>query len=188
MFLNPPVDPVRFSTSWAIRANILAFIRALFSLYIFASIIAKLSYYAATNERDLDGQDFSYFTSLTFWGLAFYFAVAAFHSFTYWHSGTPALARFPIVLQQFHSIYYSTIVVYPFIVTSMCNPSRKPCNAKLMFDSTKLSTGAFSTTASPTASKCGLMSPNMRSIASSRSSSLSSHAPIPCRGYIFFGS
>ena len=118
MFLNPPVDPVRFSTSWAFRANHLTFIRALISVYVFASIIAKLSYYAATNQRILDGRDFSYFTSLTFWGLAFYFAFAAFHSWTYWHSGTPALARFPVVLRQLHSIYYTTIVVFPFIVTS----------------------------------------------------------------------
>jgi hypothetical protein len=28
------------------------------------------------------------------------------------------LARFPVVLKQLHSIYYSTIVVFPFIVTS----------------------------------------------------------------------
>ena len=118
MFLNPPVDPVRFSTSWLIKANLLASIRALFSLYIFASIITKLAYYSAHNEKYLDGRDFSYFTSLTFWGLAFYFAVAAFHSWTYWRSGTPALARFPVVLKQLHSIYYSTIVVFPFIVTS----------------------------------------------------------------------
>jgi len=117
MFLNPPFDPNRFSTSWLFKANLLTIIRGIISLYIFSSIIAKLSYYAATNEKILDGQDFSYFTSLTFWGLAFYFAFAALHSWTYWRSGTPALARWGSVLGQLHSILYSTIVVFPFIVT-----------------------------------------------------------------------
>jgi hypothetical protein len=117
MFLNPPVDPVRFSTSWLVKAKTLFCVRAIISLYIFTSIITKLSYYSVNDPVD-DGQDFSYFTSLTFWGLAFYFAVAALHSGSYWYTGTPALAKWGAVLQALHSIYYSTITVYPPIVTS----------------------------------------------------------------------
>jgi hypothetical protein len=117
MFLNPPVDPVRFSTSWLVNAPTLFLIRAIISLYVFVSIITKLSYYSV-HELANDGKDFSYFTSLTFWGLAFYFAVSALHAITYWWSGRPALARWGVVLQALHSILYSTITVYPLIVTS----------------------------------------------------------------------
>jgi cytochrome bd-type quinol oxidase subunit 2 len=118
MFLNPPVDPIRFSSSWLFKTSHFFIIRAIISLYIFVSIIAKLAYYGAHHEQNLDEQDFSYFTSITFWALAFYFAVAAYHTFTYSRTGTPALARWPAVLRQLHSIFYSTIVVYPFVVTS----------------------------------------------------------------------
>jgi len=116
MFLNPAVDPIRFSTSWLVKANTLFLLRAIISLYIFASIIAKLSYYGA-NEPTKTGPDFSYFTSITFWGLAFYFAFAALHSATYWRTGSPALARWQVVLRALHSIFYSTITVYPILVT-----------------------------------------------------------------------
>jgi cytochrome bd-type quinol oxidase subunit 2 len=112
--LNPVMDPVRFSTSWLFKANVLCGIRALISLYIFTSIFTILGLRSHLEDR----QYFSYFTSLTFWGLAFYFAVAAFHSGTYWRSGKPALAGWPVVLQQLHGIYYTTITVYPYLVTS----------------------------------------------------------------------
>lgn len=60
---------------------------------------------------------FSYFTHLTYWGLAFYFLASATHTFTYARSGVPLLARFPRPLQALHSAFYTTVVVYPFIVT-----------------------------------------------------------------------
>jgi cytochrome bd-type quinol oxidase subunit 2 len=122
MFLNPTVDPVRFSTSWLVKAHTLSLIRALIALYVFASIITKLSYYSV-HEPANDGQDFSYFTSLTFWALGFYFAVSALHAATYWWTGKPALASWGIVLQALHSIFYTTIAVYPLIVTSKCRGS-----------------------------------------------------------------
>jgi cytochrome bd-type quinol oxidase subunit 2 len=117
MFLNPAVDPVRLSTSWLIKANHLAFIRGLISLYIFTSIITILAL-RANDKTDPSGHYFSYFTSLTFFGLAFYFAFSAFHSWTFWRRGLPALSHWGVVLQQLQSIFYSTIVVYPYIVTS----------------------------------------------------------------------
>jgi hypothetical protein len=116
MFLNPPVDTIRFSTSWLFKANVLAAIRGVISLYIFTSIITILSIDSRDNPTEV-GHYFSYFTSLTFWGLAFYFAFAALHSFTYWRTGRPALDGWPVVLKQLHSIYYSTITVFPYIVT-----------------------------------------------------------------------
>lgn len=56
---------------------------------------------------------------LTYWGLAFYNLTAAVHTFTYARTGTPLLDRFPRALQALHSFYYTTIVVYPFIVTAV---------------------------------------------------------------------
>lgn len=54
---------------------------------------------------------------LTYWGLTFYFLVSALHTFTYARTGTPLLSRFPRPLQALHSAFYTTIVVYPFLVT-----------------------------------------------------------------------
>jgi hypothetical protein len=39
------------------------------------------------------------------------------HTFTYARSGVPLLARLPRPLQALHSFFYTTVVVYPFIVT-----------------------------------------------------------------------
>jgi hypothetical protein len=115
-FLAPPVDTVRLSTSWLFRANILAAVRALFSLYIFAALIAILAYNSVHNHRQV-ARHWSYFTYITNWSLGFYFAFSAFHSWTFWRHGLPALERWPRFLQQLQSIFYSTVVVYPFIVT-----------------------------------------------------------------------
>lgn len=136
MFANPQSRSIlRFVSSWCISPIALASIRALIAVYIFASIFAKLG----TESPFEAGLDFSYFTSLTFWGLAFYFAVASAHGFSYASArkrsdrevrsqdgfgGTmseehlPWLARWPKWLQSLHSFFYTTIVVFPFIVTS----------------------------------------------------------------------
>ena len=63
------------------------------------------------------GDDFSYFTVLTYWGLGFYFLVSAVHTFTYAYTGTALLDRFPRALQALHSFYYTSAVVFPFVVT-----------------------------------------------------------------------
>lgn len=65
MFLNPPADPIRFATSWLIRADILAYLRALFSIYAFATTITKLAYWSAIGDKWKDGHDFSYYTVLS---------------------------------------------------------------------------------------------------------------------------
>lgn len=62
-------------------------------------------------------QSFSYFTILTYWGIAFYFLVAAFHTFFYALRGRSPLESFPRILQALHSLYYTTVVTYPFLVT-----------------------------------------------------------------------
>ncbi len=51
--------------------------------------------------------------------MAFYFLVAAIHTFTYARTGRPLLDRFPRPLQALHALFYSTITVFPFIVTAV---------------------------------------------------------------------
>ncbi|KAF2400370.1 hypothetical protein EJ06DRAFT_543173 [Trichodelitschia bisporula] len=116
MWSPAPIDPVRYSTSWALSPLAYASLRALISFYIFTSLIVILS---IDGERSpsLARQHFSYFTNLTFWGLGFYHAFAALHTATYWLNGRPLLARWAGWLQQLHALFYTTVVTYPFIVT-----------------------------------------------------------------------
>jgi hypothetical protein len=113
-----PFDAVRFCTSWLISPVFLFGFRAIISLYIFVTIYVILGIDNAQSPSTAR-HEFSYFTNLTYWGLAFYFAFAAMHTAIYWRSGKPFLAQWPKVLQVAHSIFYSTIVVFPFLVTSM---------------------------------------------------------------------
>jgi hypothetical protein len=115
------LDTVRFASSWLLPPSVLFFVRALISLFIFTSIFTIEGINNARSPA-VARHYFSYFTSLTFWGLAFYFAFAAAHTFSYWRTGTPFLARWPKVLQIMHSIYYSTITTFPFLVTSRAAP------------------------------------------------------------------
>lgn len=118
---GPGFDPTfRFATSWILPPAVLFLVRAALSLYAFTTLFFILAW------RSLRGDDggkvevrhsFSYFTVLTYWGLAFYYAFAAMHTLSYWRNGTPFLARWPRALKEAHGVYYSTIVIYPFIVT-----------------------------------------------------------------------
>ncbi|KAK1837154.1 hypothetical protein QBC39DRAFT_387462 [Podospora conica] len=113
-------DPThRFETSWLLSPWILFAIRALFSFYAFFTSIFILAHECAyaPNGCASSRERFSYFTVLTYWGLAFYFLAAAVHTFTYARTGVPLLARLPRPLQALHSLFYTTITVYPFIVT-----------------------------------------------------------------------
>lgn len=56
---------------------------------------------------------------LTYWGLATYNLTAALHTFTYARTGAALLDRFPRPLQALHAFFYTTITVYPFIVTAV---------------------------------------------------------------------
>ncbi|KAK3310481.1 uncharacterized protein B0T15DRAFT_39568 [Chaetomium strumarium] len=113
-------DPThRFETSWLLSPWLLFLCRALISLYVFTTLVFVLAWQCANAATGCyaSQSQFSYFTSLTYWGLGFYFLVAAIHTFTYARSGVPLLDRFPRLLQALHSAFYTTIVVYPFIVT-----------------------------------------------------------------------
>ncbi len=113
-----PFDAVRFCTSWLISPALLFIFRAAISLYIFVAIYVILGEDNAQSASSAR-HEFSYFTSLSYWGLAFYFGFAAMHTAIYWRSGNPFLAKWPKALQVAHSVFYSTIVVFPCLVTSM---------------------------------------------------------------------
>lgn len=111
-------DPThRFETSWILSPGVLFGCRALLSLYAFVTLFTIFGW-NGTHGRSEDSQrSFSYFTHLTYWGLAFYHAFSAAHTASYWLTGTPFLARWPKWLQIAHSMFYSTVVIYPWIVT-----------------------------------------------------------------------
>ncbi|KAK0661081.1 hypothetical protein DIS24_g3035 [Lasiodiplodia hormozganensis] len=115
--VDTPFDPShRFATSWLLPPGALFALRALLSVYAFTTAFFNLGW-RGTHHLGGVGQSFSYFTNLTYWGLAFYFAFAALHTGTYWLTGRPLLARWPPALQVLHAIYYSTVTNFPFIVT-----------------------------------------------------------------------
>jgi hypothetical protein len=112
-------DPTnRFATSWILPPALLFGFRALLSLYAFVTLFTIFGWNGSHGRSEESRHSFSFFTNLTYWGLAFYEAFAAIHTASYWLTGTPLLARWPKALQIAHSMFYSTIVVYPFIVTS----------------------------------------------------------------------
>ncbi|RDA93216.1 hypothetical protein CP533_6494 [Ophiocordyceps camponoti-saundersi (nom. inval.)] len=138
-----PWDPDRrFETSCLVRPWTLFLCRAAMCIYAFVTIFFiiifdctaitspppsspshKTATTAATTAKDTTTgcasvpRSFSYFTVLSYWGLAFYFLFASLHSFSYARTGHPLLLRFPRPLQALHSLFYSSIVVFPFIVT-----------------------------------------------------------------------
>ncbi|PSN62311.1 hypothetical protein BS50DRAFT_624993 [Corynespora cassiicola Philippines] len=113
-------DPTaRFETSWVFPPILLFLLRLLFSLYAFTTIFFIFGWNGTHGEADEIGHSFSYFTHLTYWGLAFYYAFSALHTLSYWLTATPWLNRWPKAFQIAHSVYYSTIVVFPFIVTGI---------------------------------------------------------------------
>lgn len=112
-------DPThRYVTSWLLPPGALFGCRALLSLYAFTTIFTIFGWQDSHGRSEDSRHSFSYFTNLTYWGLAFYFAFSAAHTGSYWLMGRPFLAQWPRLLQEAHAMFYSTIVVFPFIVTS----------------------------------------------------------------------
>ena len=135
-----------FVTSWFLPTYALASIRAFLSAYCFTTIFYSWSWFATHHvtfhlqDIGIDpitfsmgveaiGRSFSYFTYLSYWGLAFYFAFAAMHTFVKakrhntwldkWHQSATWLDDWPLSLQILHSILYSSIVCLPFLVSAI---------------------------------------------------------------------
>ncbi|MCJ1252607.1 hypothetical protein MMC24_000413 [Lignoscripta atroalba] len=116
--VTQPFDPSsRFTTSWLLPPYVLAFVRLLLSLYAFVTIFFIFGWNGSHSNSLASRRSFSYFTVLTYWGLAFYFLVSGLHTFSYARHGTSWLQRWPRPLQAAHGIYYSTVVTYPILVT-----------------------------------------------------------------------
>ncbi|KAM0441217.1 hypothetical protein ACHAPT_000523 [Fusarium lateritium] len=110
----------RFETSWLLNPWLLFACRALISVYAFVTrffIIGWTCTHSSLGGCTEVRHSFSYFTILTYWGIAFYFAVAALHTLTYALRARPLLDSLPRPLQALHALFYSTIVTYPFLVT-----------------------------------------------------------------------
>ncbi|ORY54809.1 uncharacterized protein BCR38DRAFT_357541 [Pseudomassariella vexata] len=113
----------RFETSWLLPPYVLFFCRSVFSLYAFTTLFfvigwscthpAEGSSYACEDAA----ANFSYFTTLTYWGIAFYFLFSSIHTFSYARWQSAPLDSWPRPLQALHSLFYTTITTFPFLVT-----------------------------------------------------------------------
>ena len=116
--VDSPFDSTyRYTTSWLLPPLVLAIIRALLSLYAFVTIFTIFGYDDSHDNSYKVRQWFSYFTNLTYCGLAFYFLFSALHTFSYARTGKAWLQSWPRPLQATHAIFYTTIVTFPFLVT-----------------------------------------------------------------------
>ena len=119
MGVNPGAfDPDhRFVTSWLLPPLLLACLRTLISLYAFTTIIYTWVWQGVHHDSAAIRETFDYFTDLTFFGIAFYFFVAANHSWVYVRHGYPGLEKWSLFLQALHTLFYTTIITFPFLVT-----------------------------------------------------------------------
>lgn len=120
-FENDLWDPShRFETSWLLPPWLLFGARALIGLYILVARFFNMAWkctHPSEGGCEAVVDSFSFFTVLSYWGLGFYFAIAAVHTGTYAFRGRPLLDSFPRPLQALHALYYSSIVVLPLVVT-----------------------------------------------------------------------
>lgn len=121
-----PLYVQRLCSSWLLPPRTLMAYRALISLYAFLVLITTNSYYSTHGMSKQADHSFSYFTDLTYWGIAFYFAFAAVHTGSFAFRGKPWLESWPKPLRYAHSALYTTITVYPFIVTGRSIPTKQP--------------------------------------------------------------
>ncbi|KAK6367428.1 uncharacterized protein PV06_06708 [Exophiala oligosperma] len=114
--IPPSIYP--FTTSWLLPPLALALLRLLFFAYCLATQLTNWIYDGIHSASYLIGQEFSYFTVLTYWGILFYSLVAGTHTLVYALRGRSWLESWPrSTLQALHSFFYTTIVTLPFLVT-----------------------------------------------------------------------
>lgn len=122
----------RFLTSWLISPFTLASLRLLFSVYIFTTLFVNIAILSIRHDYHAKLY-LSYFTILCYFGLAFYFAVSAFHGFSYARHKPSGLVAGPLdrtaeeeaptvnpdrrKLRFLHSALYATVTTLPFLVS-----------------------------------------------------------------------
>jgi hypothetical protein len=129
LIVESPFDPTnRFQTSSFVSPVVLACLRLLTACYSFSALFYRIGHSAAFDHSEKSRKSFSYFTNLSYWGIACYFAVAAFHTGVYALRGRAPLQKWGKVLQWLHSLLYTTVVTLPFLVydfshrASQCAP------------------------------------------------------------------
>ena len=116
--VSKPFDPSnRFTTSIILPPLAIGLLRLAFSLYAFVTIFFILAWNCTHGRAYRSRHWFSYFTNLTYFGLAFYFLFAGLHSLSYAFAGKSWLNSWPKSLQAAHTVFYTTVVVFPPIVT-----------------------------------------------------------------------
>ena len=116
--VTTPFDPSnRFTTSSILPSIALAILRLLLSLYSFVTIFFIYAWQCTHGEARMARRSFSFFTDLTYYGLAFYFFFAGLHTLSYALKGKSWLNGWPKPLQAAHTIFYTTIVCFPPLVT-----------------------------------------------------------------------
>ncbi|KAI6093113.1 hypothetical protein F4821DRAFT_75412 [Hypoxylon rubiginosum] len=83
----------------------------------YSQVRGNIGYECKTDGCRETGNNFSYFTVLTYWGIAFYFTFAAIHTFTYARTGTALLDRWPCSQKALHVLLFTSIATLPFLVT-----------------------------------------------------------------------
>ncbi|WEW58794.1 hypothetical protein PRK78_004262 [Emydomyces testavorans] len=114
-----PSDDRRFvfETSWVFKPFIFASLRAIIALYAFVTIFFIFGWRGTHNGSVANDRSFSYFTNLTYWGIAFYFLVAAIHTFIYAAKGRSIVfEKLPRCFRVLHSLFYTTVTNFPFLV------------------------------------------------------------------------
>lgn len=106
-----------FETSWLFKPVILGIIRAVISFYAFFTTFFIFGWQGTRGDNRSSRRSFSYFTNLTFWGIAFYFLFAALHTLLYARTGRSVLLeKWPRPFRVLHSLFYTTMTNFPFIV------------------------------------------------------------------------
>ncbi|KAJ6473471.1 hypothetical protein DFH09DRAFT_1057639 [Mycena vulgaris] len=113
--VSTPFDPShKFVSSPVFHPAALAALRLLLALYAVASLCIVLAFDVAAGA----GPSFlSYFTELSYIGLAAYYCAAGVQTFAYARYGRYPLRRWPRALQALHVLLQSTITTFPLIVT-----------------------------------------------------------------------
>lgn len=116
--VTKPFDPTnRYTTSPLLSPLPLAVLRLIFSVYAFTTIFVILIY-DSTHNQSLEAQhSFSYFTVLTYWGLAFYLLFSGLHTLSFARRERSWLQAWPRPLQAAHAVLYTSIVTFPLLVT-----------------------------------------------------------------------
>ncbi|OJD26758.1 hypothetical protein ACJ73_01847 [Blastomyces percursus] len=121
MGADPAHDPLHhFETSWLFRPLVFGIIRLTIFFYCLIVTVILFAVAGASGHAIEDVRTFSYFTSLSFIGVLVYFLVAGIHTVLYARQGRSVLFnKWPRWLRALHSVLYTTIVCYPFVVMAI---------------------------------------------------------------------